>query len=80
MIIRSVGVGIRTHVTHLVRLLCKLPTVGNPITVDPVPSTGDITNVIQVSSVKDAILIAKTKILCLDDISLEGDIANNVSV
>jgi hypothetical protein len=61
-------------------MLCGLPTVGNPVTVEPLPSIGDIANVIQHSSIKDAILIAKTKKLCLDDISLEGDIAADVSI
>jgi hypothetical protein len=71
----------RTHVTHLVGMLRGLSTAaGNPITVQPFSSVGDIANVIRVSSVEDAILIAKTEILCLDDISLDGDIADDVSV
>jgi hypothetical protein len=32
------------------------------------------------ASGEDAILIAQTEILCLDDLSLEGDIADNVSL
>jgi hypothetical protein len=43
-------------------------------------SVEDIANVVQFLSVEDAILIAKTKILCLNDISLEGDIADNISL
>jgi hypothetical protein len=70
----------RTHVTHLVRMLRGLSTAGNLITIQPFSSVGDIANVIRVSSVEDAILIAKTEILCLDDISLDGDIADDVSV
>ncbi len=70
----------RTHLTHLVRMLRGLPTLGNPVTVEPLPFIGDIANVIQHSSSEDAILIAKTEILCLDDISLDGDIADDVSI
>jgi hypothetical protein len=40
----------------------------------------EIANVIQLSSVEDAILIAKSEIVCLDDISLDGDIADDVSL
>jgi hypothetical protein len=70
----------RTHVTHLVRMLRGLPTAGNPVTVETLPSIRDIANVIQHSSIEDAILIAKTKILCLDDISLDGDIDDNILI
>ncbi len=69
-----------THVTHLVRLLRWLPTTGNPITVEPLRSILEIANVIQLLSVEDAILIAKSEILCLNDISLDGDIADDVSL
>jgi hypothetical protein len=45
---------------------------------EPLPSVEDITNIIQFLSVKDVILIAQMEIVCLNDISLEGDIANNI--
>jgi hypothetical protein len=69
-----------THDTHLVQLLRWLPTQGNPITKEPLPSVEDIATIIRFSPVEDAILIAQMEILCLDDISLNGDIADNVSV
>ncbi len=47
---------------------------------EPLPSVCDIANVLQLSSPEDAILIAQTEILCLDDLSLEGDIADDVSL
>jgi hypothetical protein len=66
--------------THLVQFLRVRSTVRNPILVDPLPSLEDIANLLQVSSLQDAILIGKTEILSLDDISLEGDIPDDVSV
>jgi hypothetical protein len=38
----------------------------------------DIMDIIQFGSVEDAILIAQTENLCLDDLSLEGDIDDDV--
>jgi hypothetical protein len=52
----------------------------DPNTVQPLPSVQDIANIIQFASDKDAILIAQTETLCLDDLSLEGDIADDVSL
>jgi hypothetical protein len=66
--------------THLVQFLRVRSTVRNAILVDPLPSLEDIANLLQVSSLQDAILIGKTEILSLDDISLEGDIPDDVSV
>jgi hypothetical protein len=51
---------------------------GNLNTVEPLPSVEDIANIIEFASGEDAILIAQIKILCLDDLSLEGDIADDV--
>jgi hypothetical protein len=44
------------------------------------PSVEDIANIILSESGEDAILIARTEILCLDDLSLEGDIADDISL
>jgi hypothetical protein len=53
---------------------------GNLNTVEPLPSVEDIANIIEFALGEDAILIAQTKILCLNNLSLEGDIARNVSL
>ncbi len=65
--------------TNLVRLLRERSTERNPINMEPLPSVRDIANVLQLSSPEDAILIARTEILSLDDISLDGDIPDDVS-
>jgi hypothetical protein len=54
-------------------------TVGNPSTIRPLPSISDITDVHELSGSEDAIIIAKSEIACLDDISLEDDIPDDVS-
>jgi hypothetical protein len=71
---------IRTHETHQVHSCHEGLMPGNPITIDPLPSLEDIFKIFQVLSLEDAILIARTEIVCLDDLSLDGDIANNISV
>jgi hypothetical protein len=70
----------RTHDTHQVQSPRDGSTERNPITIDPLTSIEDIANILQVLSHTDAILIAKTQILSLDDISLEGDIPDNISL
>ena len=55
------------------------PTVGNPGTVQPLPSISDIAEVYKYSNEEDAIIISQSEIACLHDVSLEGDIPNNIS-
>jgi hypothetical protein len=54
-------------------------TAGNPSTIRPLPSISDIAEVHELSGREDAIIIAKSKIVCLDDISLEDDVPDDVS-
>jgi hypothetical protein len=44
------------------------------------PSVGDIAIIVQDSSIEDSILIAKTEILCLDELSLDGDLPDDISL
>jgi hypothetical protein len=53
-------------------------TAGNPSTIRPLPSISNIAEVQELSGSEDAIIIAKSEIVCLDDISLEDDIPDNV--
>jgi hypothetical protein len=53
---------------------------GNPTTVEPLPSISDIAEVCWRCTEEDAIIIAQSEIACLDDISLEGDIPDDVSL
>ena len=53
--------------------------MGNPGTVRPLPSISDIAEVYKYSTEKDAIIIAKSEIACLDNVSLDGDIPDDVS-
>jgi hypothetical protein len=70
----------RAHETYVVHLLRTGSTERNPITIDPLPSVEDIAKVIEGSSQEDAILIAKTEILSLDELSLEGDVPDDLSI
>jgi hypothetical protein len=49
------------------------------LAIRPLPSIGDIANVYATSTEEDAIIIAQSEITLLDDISLEGDIPDDVS-
>jgi hypothetical protein len=45
----------------------------------PLPSVDNITAIAALETHEDAIMIAQDEIACLNDMSLEGDIPNNVS-
>jgi hypothetical protein len=49
-------------------------TAGNPSTTQRLPSISNINKVCKNSSEEDAIIIAQSKIACLDNISLKGEI------
>jgi hypothetical protein len=51
----------------------------NPDAIAPLPSVDDIAAIAENDSDENAILIARTEIDCLDDLSLEGDIPDDVS-
>ena len=51
----------------------------NHITIDPLPSVDCIADIAENESEENAIYIAQTEIDCLDDLSLEGDIPEDVS-
>ena len=53
--------------------------VGNRGTVRPLPSISDIAEVYKYSTEEDAIIIAQSEIACLDDVSLDGDIPDDIS-
>jgi hypothetical protein len=46
---------------------------------DPLPSVDDITKIAENETEENAILNAQTEISCLDDLSIEGDIPEDVS-
>jgi hypothetical protein len=54
-------------------------TVGNPTKKQPLASLEDIAAIAELETHADAIMMAQDKIACLDDMSLEGDIADDVS-
>ena len=68
-----------THVTHLVCILHTGSTARNPTRVEDLPSVEDIAAVAGSESKLDAIIIAKYEMAYMDDLSLEGDIPNDVS-
>jgi hypothetical protein len=68
-----------THVTCLVGLLRTGPTARNPTTRKPLPLVNNITAITELEMEEDAIIILQNKITCLDDMSLEGDIPDDVS-
>jgi hypothetical protein len=53
---------------------------GNSGVTDPLPSVDDIAAVTENMSEENAILIAETEIAYLDDLSLEGDIPDDLSL
>jgi hypothetical protein len=52
---------------------------GNPKCNEPLPSVDDITAIAENVTMENAIFIAQTEIACLDNLSLDRDIPNNVS-
>jgi hypothetical protein len=46
---------------------------------EPLPSVDDIAMIAKLETHEDAIMMAQDKIVCLDDMSLEGDIPDNLS-
>jgi hypothetical protein len=69
----------RAHVTHLVDPLHTPSTAGNPTKKRPLALLEDIAAIAELESHEDAIMMARDEIGCLDDMSLEGDIADDVS-
>jgi hypothetical protein len=69
----------RTHVTHPVHIVHTECTQRNRVSIDPLPSVDDICAIAENESMEDAILMAEQEISCLDDLSLEGDIPEDVS-
>jgi hypothetical protein len=67
------------HVTHLVGLLHSNSTAGNPTTTELLHSVDDIAAIAELESQEDAIIIAQDEIDYLDNLSLEGDIPDDVS-
>jgi hypothetical protein len=45
---------------------------------DPLPSVDDIAKIAESETEENAVLIAQTEISCLDDLSLDGDILDDV--
>jgi hypothetical protein len=69
----------RTHVTHLVHVVHAVCTEGNPSRPKPLPSVDDIREIAESELEEDAILMARNEITCLDDLSLEGDVPDDMS-
>jgi hypothetical protein len=67
------------QVTHLVPVLLTGCTAGNPTTTLAMPSVDGIGAIAEVLTEGDAIVIAQAKIEYLDELSIEGDIPDNVS-
>jgi hypothetical protein len=68
-----------THVTHLVGLLHTGSTSGNPNRKEPLPSVDNIAVIAELGTPEDAIMMAQDEIACLDNMSLEGDLPDNIS-
>jgi hypothetical protein len=68
-----------THVTDLVVVLLADCTAGNPTSTRPLPSLEDIAAISELETMQDAITMARDEIACLDDMSLEGDLPDDVS-
>jgi hypothetical protein len=47
--------------------------------INPLPSVDDICAIAKNEAMEDAIMVAQNKIACLDDLSLEGDLPDDVS-
>jgi hypothetical protein len=63
----------------MVGLVHTAPTQRNPTSTEPLPSVDNIAAIAKLETLEDAIMMAQDEIVCLDDMSLEGDIPNNVS-
>jgi hypothetical protein len=63
----------------LVHPLHTLSTARNPTKKRPLASLEDIAAIAELESHADAIMMAQDEIACLDDMSLEGDIGDDVS-
>jgi hypothetical protein len=68
-----------THETHLVCFLQTGCTAGNPTRMELLHSVDDILAIAELETPADAIMMAQDEIACLDDMSLEGDIPDDVS-
>jgi hypothetical protein len=68
-----------THVTHLVGLLHSSSTGRNPTETQPVASVDDIKEIADFLDYEDAIMMARDEITCLDDMSLDGDLPDDIS-
>jgi hypothetical protein len=67
-------------VTHLVQFLRQKKENGiSADTHDPLPSVDDVAEIAENETEENAILIAQTEISCLDDLSIKGDIQEDVS-
>jgi hypothetical protein len=67
------------HETHPVVLLHTGPTARNLTRTKPLPLVDNICVIAEIETEEDAIIIAQNKIACLGDMSLEGDLPDNVS-
>jgi hypothetical protein len=65
-------------ISLLVRLLHSSSTGRNPTETQPVPSVDNIKEIADFLVPEDAIMMARDKIACLDDMSLEGDLPDDV--
>ena len=63
------------HVTYLVRFL----RTGNHLPTNLVPSIHDIDEIANLLTPENAIIMAREEIAYLDDMSLEGDVPDDVS-
>jgi hypothetical protein len=63
----------------MVALLHKDSTEGNPTATRPVPSVDSIAAIAEFQKPEDAIIIAQLELEYLDNLSLEGDIPDDVS-
>ena len=68
-----------THVNHLVCFLWTGSTAGNPTRTEPLYSFKDIMAIAKLETKEDAMMMAQDEIACLNDMSLEGDIPDNIS-
>jgi hypothetical protein len=65
--------------THPVVLLHAHATAGNPTSKKPLPLVDNIAAIAKLEAHEDAIISAQEEIDCLHDMSLEGDIPDDVS-
>jgi hypothetical protein len=68
-----------THVTHLVGLVHSSCTGRNPTATKTMPSVDDIKEIAESMLHGDAIWMARDEIACLHDMSLEGDLPDDIS-